>query len=241
MFSSHSKHFAAGQPPLPAKASQPIARPIVCYVTDRKALSGEKTPSELLDKIRAAAAAGVDWVQIREKDLPARELLALVRDAVALGSVRIIVNDRLDVALAAGAAGVHLGHASAPARDVVGWCRAGNAPADFLVGVSCHSLEGAQEAENAGASYTYFGPIYETPSKIPFGKPHGIEELGQVANAVTIPVIAIGGINASNAPQCLRAKAAGIAAIRMFQAESISAPDSLKKVIETLHNLPLET
>jgi thiamine-phosphate pyrophosphorylase len=220
-------------------------------VTDRKALTGDKSLRALLDVIRAAAAAGVDWVQIREKDLPGRELFTLVKEAVDLASVRpgsirarsikVIVNDRLDVALAAGAAGVHLGHASAPAREVVRWCRAGNAPADFLVGVSCHSLEGAQEAESAGASYTYFGPIYETPSKIPFGKPHGVEELAQVANAVTIPVIAIGGINASNAPQCLRAKAAGIAAIRMFQAESISAPDSLKKAIETLHNSPLQT
>jgi thiamine-phosphate pyrophosphorylase len=220
-------------------------------VTDRKALTGEKSLPALLDVIRAAVTAGVDWVQIREKDLPARELFTLVKETVALASVRpgsirassikVIVNDRLDVALAAGAAGVHLGHASAPAREVVRWCRAGNAPADFLVGVSCHSLEGAQEAESAGASYTYFGPIYETPSKIPFGKPHGIEELAQVASAVSIPVIAIGGINPSNAPECLRAKAAGIAAIRMFQVESISAPDSLKKTIETLHNLPLET
>src|ERR1700751_287807 len=259
MFSSPLKHFAAGPSPLPAKANlptgqspdRPITRPIICYVTDRKALTGDKSLPALLDVIRAAAAAGVDWVQIREKDFPARELFTLVKETVSLASVppgsirassiRAIVNDRLDVALAAGAAGVHLGHASTPARDVVRWCRAGNAPADFLVGVSCHSLEGAQEAENAGASYTYFGPIYETPSKIPFGKPHGVEELAQVATAVTIPVIAIGGINSSNAPQCLRAKAAGIAAIRMFQAESISAPDSLKKVIETLHNLPLET
>src|SRR4029077_4452691 len=118
MFSSHSKHFAAGQPPLPAKASQPIARPIVCYVTDRKALREEKTVSALLDRIREAAAAGVDWVQIREKDLQAREMLALVRGAVALASVRVIVNDRLDVALAASSAGAHLGHASVPARDV---------------------------------------------------------------------------------------------------------------------------
>jgi len=239
MFSSHSKLFAAGQPPLPAKDSQPIAqptaRPIVCYVTDRKALPGEKSLSALLDKIRVAAAAGVDWVQIREKDLPARELLALVRDAVALGSVRIIVNDRLDVALAAGAAGVHLGHASVPAREVVGWCRAGNAPADFLVGVSCHSLEGAQEAESAGASYTYFGPIYETPSKIPFGKPHGVEELAHVAKAVRIPVIAIGGVNESNAAECIRAGAAGIAAIRMIQdASDVSV---LKKAIEAIHQL----
>jgi thiamine-phosphate pyrophosphorylase len=243
MFSSHSKHFAAGQPPLPAKASQPIARPIVCYVTDRKALSGEKTPSALLDKIRAAAAAGVDWVQVREKDLPARELLALVREAVALGSdrpasIQVIVNDRLDVALAAGAAGVHLGHESVPARDVVRWCCAGNAPADFLVGVSCHSLEGAQEAESAGASYTYFGPIYETPSKIPFGKPHGVEELAHVAKAVRIPVIAIGGVNESNAAECIRAGAAGIAAIRMIQDGSDSDnAAALKKAIEAIHGL----
>ncbi len=224
---------------MPAKASQPIAqltaRPIVCYVTDRKALRKEKTPSALLDKIRAAAAAGVDWVQIREKDLPARELLALVRKAVALGSVRIIVNDRLDVALAAGAAGVHLGHASVPAREVVRWCRAGNAPADFLVGVSCHSLEGAHDAENAGASYTYFGPIYETPSKTPFGKPHGVEELAQVAKAVRVPVIAIGGVNESNAAECIHAEAAGIAAIRMIQ--DASDVVALKKAIEAIHGL----
>lgn len=260
MFSSHSKRFAAGPSPLPARANQPtggstdrpiaqpITPPIICYVTDRKALPGGRIagllPNKmLLDTIRAAAAAGVDWVQIREKDLPARELFEVVQGAVALASVapdsipprsiKIIVNDRLDVALAAGAAGVHLGHASAPVSEVVRWCRAGNAPPDFLVGVSCHSLEGAQEAENAGASYTYFGPIYETPSKIPFGKPHGVEELAQVANAVSIPVIAIGGVNASNAAKCLRAKAAGIAAIRMIQ----DAPDStaLKNAIEAIH------
>ena len=251
MFFSHLKRFAAGPLPLPARVNQPtggstdrpIAPPIVCYVTDRKALAGDRSLPALLDVIRAAAAAGVDWVQIREKDLPARELFALVREAVALASVRpgsirarsikVIVNDRLDVALAASAAGVHLGHASAPAREVVRWCRAGNAPADFLVGVSCHSLEGAQEAENAGASYTYFGPIYETPSKIPFGKPHGVDELAQVAKAVSLPVIAIGGVNESNAPECIRAGAAGVAAIRMVQ----HAPnaDSLKQAIDAIH------
>ena len=213
-------------------------------MTDRKALGEGKSLPALLDVIRAAAAAGVDWVQIREKDLPARELFALVKEAVALASIRagsirpaatkMIVNDRLDVALAAGAAGVHLGHTSVPAREVVNWCRAGNAPADFLVGVSCHSLDGAQEAEDAGASYTYFGPIYETPSKIPFGKPHGVEELAQVANAVSIPVIAIGGVNASNAPDCLRAGAAGIAAIRLIQRAANS--DTLKEAVMAIRN-----
>src|ERR1700744_4608420 len=108
MSSSHSKHFAAGPRPLPARASQPI----VCYVTDRKALPGDKSIAALLDKIREAARAGADWVQIREKDLSARDLFALVSQVVALASIRVIVNDRLDVALAAGAAGVHLGHAS---------------------------------------------------------------------------------------------------------------------------------
>ncbi len=216
-------------------------------MTDRRGLPAGKTASALLnrillDTIRAAAAAGVDWVQIREKDLSTRELFGLVREVVLASarpdsthshSIKVIVNDRLDVALAAGAAGVHLGHASAPAREVVRWCRAGNAPADFLVGVSCHSLEGAQEAENAGASYTYFGPIYETPSKIPFGKPHGVEELAQVATAVRIPVIAIGGINESNAADCIRAGAAGIAAIRMIQ--DAADPNALKNAIRAIH------
>jgi thiamine-phosphate pyrophosphorylase len=255
MFFSHSRHFAAGPSPLPARDSQPTSRPIaqpitppiICYVTDRRALPAGKTASALLNKIlldtiRAGVAAGVDWVQIREKDLSTRELFGLVREVVLASgrpdsthshSIKVIVNDRLDVALAAGATGVHLGHASAPAREVVRWCRAGNAPADFLVGVSCHSLEGAQEAENAGASYTYFGPIYETPSKMPFGKPHGVEELAQVAKAVRIPVIAIGGINESNAADCMRAGAAGIAAIRMIQ--DAADPNALKNAIEAIH------
>jgi len=239
---------AKANQPTGGPTGRPIALPIVCYVTDRKALAEDKSLPALLEVIRAAAAAGVDWVQIREKDLPARDLFTLVKEAVALASahpgsirplsIKVIVNDRLDVALAAGAAGVHLGHASAPAREVVQWCRAGNAPADFLVGVSCHSLEGAQEAESAGATYTYFGPIYETPSKIPFGKPHGVEELAQVASTVTIPVIAIGGVNASNAAECLRTKAAGIAAIRMFQ----NSPDlaTVTETVQTIHKMRLK-
>jgi thiamine-phosphate pyrophosphorylase len=172
-------------------------------------------------------------VQIREKDLAARELLEIVREAVAAGFARIIVNDRLDVALATGAAGVHLGHASVAAREVIAWCRRGNAPPDFLVGVSCHSLEGAKEAESDGASYTYFGPIYETPSKIPFGKPHGVVELAAVSSAVRIPVIAIGGVRESNAAECLGAGAAGIAAIRMIQGESEGA--ALKTLVDKIH------
>ncbi len=199
--------------------------PVVCYVTDRKALEAGAPIEALHASIRRAIAAGVDWVQIREKDLPARDLLALAKsaiDAAGNGSgrsspARIIVNDRLDVALAAGAAGVHLGGESIAAADVVRWCRSGNAPAKFWIGVSCHSVEDVRKAEAAGASYAIFGPVFVTPSKRPFGLPQGIAKLTEACGAVRIPVIAIGGVDERNAPECLRAGAAGIAAIRLFQ------------------------
>jgi len=197
----------------------------------------------LLERIRAAIEAGVDWVQIREKDLPARELTALAREAVSIAAVTrnsglagkpaIFVNDRLDVAIAAGASGVHLGHESAPAREVVRWCRGGNAPADFRVGVSCHSLDETREAESAGADHVFFGPIYDTPSKRSFGAPQGTERLAEVCRSVRIPVIAIGGVNAENAAQCMRAGAGGIAAIRMFQ--EANDAQGLKEIVARLH------
>jgi thiamine-phosphate pyrophosphorylase len=188
--------------------------------------------------------AGVDWVQIRERDLQARELLELSRQAVAesiVGSVMdearqevlVVVNDRLDVALAASAAGVHLGRESMAAGDVVRWCRSGKAPAEFLIGVSCHSLEEAQEAEETGASYVFFGPIFDTPSKRAFGPPQGLARLGEICRALQIPVIAIGGMNVENAAQCFGAGARGIAAIRLFQ--ETTDPAALSDMVERLH------
>jgi len=211
-------------------------KPIVCYVTDRKALGAADPAGNLLAKIRAAMAVGVDWVQIREREMPARELLALAKAAVGAreGDARILVNDRLDVALAAGAAGVHLGGASAPAREVVRWLRETNAPAKILVGVSCHNLEEARSAEDAGASYVFFGPVFDTPSKKPYGPPQGIARLAKICSAVSIPVIAIGGVNEGNGAECLRAGAAGIAAIRMFQESR--EPEKLKRAIANLHD-----
>jgi thiamine-phosphate pyrophosphorylase len=195
-----------------------FARPIVCYVTDRKSLGSASSAARVLAMIRQAFAAGADWVQVREKDLPARELLELSRDAVAA---------------AKSAAGVHLGGESLPAGQAVRWCRSGNAPAEFLIGVSCHSFEEAREAEAAGASYVFFGPIFETPSKRPFGPPQGIARLAEVCRGVRLPVIAIGGVNEANGVQCLGAGAAGVAAIRMFQAARNAA--SLAERIARLH------
>jgi thiamine-phosphate pyrophosphorylase len=234
-----SKRSAAGLPPLPPT----LKPPIVCYVSDRLSLGSDAPIPSLLERIRAAIEAGADWVQIREKDLPARELLALAREAVAAaaapnpdvaGNAAILINDRLDVALAAGASGVHLGRESAPAREVVRWCRAGNAPAGFRIGVSCHSLEETREAEGAGADYVFFGPVYDTPSKRAFGAPQGIKRLVEVCRSVRIPVIAIGGVNAENAAECIRVGAAGIAAIRMFQEASVA--QGLKEAVARLHH-----
>jgi thiamine-phosphate pyrophosphorylase len=214
-------------------------KPVVCYVTDRRGLAVENLNATLILSIRAAIAAGVDWVQIREKDLSSRELLDLARAAVCAAEERrgnspaVIVNDRLDVALAAGAAGVHVGRESIPTEEVVRWCRGGNAPKGFVVGVSCHSLADAREAESAGANYVIFGPVFDTPSKRPFGPPQGTSKLMDVCSAIRIPVIAIGGINQQNAVECLRAGAAGIAAIRMFQEQNSANP--LRKRIAQLH------
>jgi thiamine-phosphate pyrophosphorylase len=232
---------------LKAAANQPI----VCYVTDRKSLNpavGRAGASTLLEKIRTTVEAGVNWVQIREKDLPARDFLELARQAVQMatergggnpGPARVIINDRLDVALAAGARGVHLGHESLAASEVVRWCRAENAPADFAIGVSCHSLEEARKAESAKADYIFWGPVFETPSKLQFGAPQGLAKLAEVCRAVpNMKVVAIGGVNAENAASCIQAGASGIAAIRMFQESNHSK--AIKDAVAFIHNLGSE-
>src|SRR5271163_4447945 len=114
-----------------------MTKPIICYVTDRKALDAHNPPEALEQCISTAIGCGADWVQIREKDLHGRELSVLARYAVKIANLsrgaRIFVNDRLDVALASAASGVHLGFHSPPARDVVRWCRGGNTPEGFQI------------------------------------------------------------------------------------------------------------
>lgn len=223
--------------PIPGAPTKRTGAPILCYITDRKALATREDESEwrVIEKIRAATHAGVEWVQVREKDLPPRKLLALVQVAVRMtDAARIIVNDRLDVALAAGAAGVHLSRESVPVIEVVRWCRGGNAPREFLLGASCHTLSEAREAETAGVSYLIFGPVFDTPSKRAFGEPVGTAELGRVCAAVKIPVLAIGGIDLLSARECLQAGAAGIGAIRLFQdADKLT---ELKIIVDSLRD-----
>ena len=168
-------------------------------------------------------------MQIREKDLPTRELTALVEEALSAARespsagraslARVLVNDRLDVALAAGAGGVHLGGQSMPVSVVRKM-----APRPFVVGVSCHSLAEAVAAESAGADYLFLGPVFETPSKLKYGPPLGLDELRRVTGQVRMPVLALGGITVECVRPCLEAGAAGIAGIRIFQdCESMEA------------------
>ncbi len=210
----------------------------LCYITDRRALAPYRTgtglePKPLMPRILDAIRAGVDLVQIREKDLPTRELIELVEAAVegARGTkTRIIVNDRLDVALALGAGGVHLGTQSIPAAAVRACLRRqARVAKNFLVGVSCHSLAEAVAAEQSGANYALLGPIFETPSKAAFGPPLGLETLREVIRRVKIPVLALGGINLDRVKLCLEAGAAGIAGIRLFQ-ECESVEDLVRAV-----------
>ena len=193
-------------------------------ITDRLAFlrSHEITHDDLLRlqllAIDKAARAGCQLVQIREKDMSAKALAAFTRAAVERArphGARVLVNDRLDVAMAAGADGVHLRASSIPAREA----RAAAAKKGldgFLVGVSTHSVAEAKSAEEGGADFIVCGPVYDTPSKRAFGPPLGIEGFAEIRNAVEIPVLAIGGINLSNYREPLLRGAAGVAAIGLF-------------------------
>jgi len=229
-----------------------MSSPVLCYITDRRQL--KSAPLALI--MREALRAGVDMLQVREKDLPTRELMALVQEAVsAAGEISavaasrlpnqhdhptqqgvilseakdlrssspirccVLVNDRLDVALATKADGVHLGGQSMPAIAVRQMT-----PRPFVIGVSCHSWGEAIAAESAGADYVLFGPIFATPSKLKYGPPLGLDGLRKVASGIRVPVLALGGITKERVRPCLEAGAAGIAGIRIFQdCESVEA------------------
>jgi thiamine-phosphate pyrophosphorylase len=189
--------------------------PRLYLVTDRHRTAGRP----LLEVVAAALQGGVDAVQLREKDLSARELLALgelLRDLCDRYGARLVINDRIDVARAVRADGAHLpSHSFHPreARRLLG----GSA----LIGVSTHSLAEVHAAHDAGADFIVFGPVFDTPSKRPFGAPVGLESLAQVAHATATPVVAIGGITAAHVPALRATAASGIAVISAI----LAAPD----------------
>ena len=183
--------------------------PIVYPIT-----SGNNHP-DILRLVRAAVDAEVPLFQIREKLLSARVLFEFVARAAEIthgSKTRLLVNDRSDIARAAGADGVHLTAQSLPVAVVRKTCGA-----EFLIGVSTHSLAEAQAARDAGADFVVFGPVFETESKRAYGAPQGLEKLREVTRALgEFPVVAIGGITLENFSECFEAGARGIAAIRML-------------------------
>jgi len=214
------------------------AAPILYYITDRTAFPGTESRRRLhlLLKISEAARAGIDYIQLREKELNARELELLARDALktirenSRYGTKLLINSRADIALAVGADGVHLrSHDLSPAdvRQIVEAKEASKdatergTPSPFITAVSCHTVEDVSQAAANGADFAVFAPVFE---KQDASKTHaaGLAAL-QRASQAQIPVLALGGITLQNAPACLAAGAAGIAAIRLYQENDVSA------------------
>jgi len=210
---------------------------LLYYITDRTAFAADEATRRLLEKIAEAARAGVDYIQLREKDLPTRELESLARDAArVIAQLRtetrelrtaLLINSRTDVALATGADGLHLRSDDISPQEVraiwnkCGACTPGRESPlrASLIGVSCHTPEEVRQAEKNGASFAVFAPVFEKKDT-PSTRPAGLAALKQACEA-KIPVLALGGITLANAHSCLEAGAAGIAAIRLFQENDI--------------------
>lgn len=183
-----------------------------CYITDRHQAGGTEA---LLALIARALELGVELIQIREKDLSARELSALTRRAMALPNPHrtlVLVNDRIDVALACGAHGVHLpGNRIAPAK------LRGILPERFVVGVSCHTREELFRAQEEDADYAFIGPVFRPLSKTDTREPLGLEGLRAAVAGLQIPSFALGGITEETISACAQAGAPSIAGISLFQ------------------------
>jgi thiamine-phosphate diphosphorylase len=192
-------------------------RPISCLITSGTLTSEEfeQKSEQVLDAIRAGADAGVGLVQIREKALTARQIFRLVEESlkrVSRTDCLVLVNERADIALAAGAHGVHLTSTSIPPARVREF-----APAKFVIGVSTHTVPEVLRARDAGADFVVFGPVFPTPGKADLQGAKGLDELSLVCKAAAgFPVLALGGIDSSNYREALDAGASGIAAIRLF-------------------------
>ncbi len=216
---------------------------LLYYITDRTAFSGDESSRRrrLLEKIAEAARAGVDYIQLREKDLASRELESLGREAVrvvrearklASGNRKpetaILINSRTDVVLAVQAEGVHLRSDDISPREVRQIWKCGGSALDPLIGASCHSPAEVDQAAANGATFAVFAPVFEKKD-IPTTQPVGLAMLQQACRT-NIPILALGGITLSNARSCLEAGAAGIAAIRLFQEINIA------EVVQHLRN-----
>jgi len=177
-------------------------------ITDRKLFAAHPL---LFSAVEGALRAGVRAVQLREKELPVRELLEMaynMRELTRKYGARLFINDRVDIALCAEADGVHLGQSGIPVSAVRNMVKE-----EFIIGASTHSMEEATTAEREGADFITFGPLFETPSKRAYGAPFGVEALREVRERVSIPLFGIGGIKHGNVREVLQSGAFGVALI----------------------------
>jgi thiamine-phosphate pyrophosphorylase len=219
--------------PQPRQTQTPLAPPPLLYLITSGRTTKETTPAteafrKILQLIQAAVDAEIDLVQIREKNLRPNVLYELVANAAGVTkgtATRLLVNDRADVAAAAGADGVHLTTASLR-TDVVRRTFGG----EFLLGVSTHSLAEASLARSGGADFVVFGPVFDTAAKKQYGEAPGLDNLARVSAVLApFPVLALGGLTTGNVADCVRAGARGVAAIGMFD-----GPERLSEVVDAI-------
>jgi thiamine-phosphate pyrophosphorylase len=207
---------------------------LLYYITDRTAFAAGERTRRLLEKISEATRAGVDYIQLREKDLHPRDLESLAKEAGSIIAklrtenpelrTALLINSRTDIALAAHADGVHLRSDDISPEEVravwkkrgVGVPARANSPQDPVIGVSCHSPEEVAQAAAGSASFAVFAPVFEKKD----AQPAGLDLLREACGA-NIPVLALGGVTLAKVQSCLEAGAAGIAAIRLFQENNI--------------------
>lgn len=202
--------------------------PRLYLITDRSLFNSEDVFIEVIEK---ALKAGLRSIQLREKDLPTRSQLDLaykLRAITNLYNAQLFINDRVDIALCVGADGVHLPQSSMPpnvVRKIV--------KDNMLIGVSTHSLEEALSAQNGGADFITFGPIFRTPSKLQYGEPVGLSALAEVRRNIKVPILGIGGIDLDNIESAINKGAEGIALIRgILSAQNID--ETVKKYLMLL-------
>ncbi len=213
---------------MPLNLTKPILYLITAGLTSENSTPESKDFQNILELISAAVDARISLVQLREKHLSALRLFELANRAAQItrgSATRLLVNDRADIAAAAGADGVHLTTRSLEPgiiRDCFG--------ENFLIGSSTHSLSEAVAARDGGADFVVFGPIFQTNSKAQYGAPIGVDALKEATKEMaSYPIVALGGISALNARDCLGAGASGIAGIGLF-----SNPSTLQQTVDII-------
>jgi thiamine-phosphate pyrophosphorylase len=204
---------------------------LLYYITDRSRFPGDEAAqrASLLTRIAEAARAGVDYIQLREKNLDSAAITALAHEALALvraadSKTRLLINSRVDLALASGADGVHLTGDDLRAQNVAAAFAEIRrvAQTGFLISASCHSVSDVRLAASLAADFVVLAPIFGKEKRGTDSVPLGLGALAEATRDSTIRVLALGGVSLSNADECLRAGAAGIAGIRLFQQGNIA-------------------